>query len=130
MDQTPLVMDEIEAGKELIRRLHAYQPVKAAWWMRETEDAGRYLYVALEGLTADNTNAAYDEVLRIAKEVKDHYIDPFRVNLVSPDDPVARAVLEVYRRYPGRVPPRFNGSILGRVAADEAYVYPLPASTP
>jgi hypothetical protein len=130
MDQTPLVMDEIEAGKEFIRRMQAYQPVKAAWWMRETEDAGRYLHVALEGLTMDNIDAAYGEVLRIANEMKDHYIDPFRVKLVSPDDPAARAILDHYRRYPGRVPLRLNGSVLGKVAAAEVYIYPLPAPRP
>jgi hypothetical protein len=127
MDKTPLVMDEIEAGKEFIRRIHAYRPVKAAWWMRETEDAGRYLLVALDGLTVENGDQAYDEVLRITKEMKDHYIDPFDVKLVNPDDPAARAILDHYRRYPGRVPSSFNGSVLGRLSVVEVYVYPPPA---
>ena len=130
MDKTPLVMDEIEAGKEFIRRLHVYRPVKAAWWMRETEDAGRYLLVALDGLTVENADQAYDEVLRITKEMKDHHIDPFEVKLVSPDDPASRTVLDHYRRYPGRVPPPFNGSVLGRLPVVEVYVYPPPAPMP
>lgn len=123
-------MDEIEAGKEFIQRMHAYQPVKAAWWMRPTEDGERYLHVALDGLTVDNTDAAYREVLRIANEMPDHYIDPFRVMLVSPDEPVGRAILDIYRSYSGRkIPTRVNDPVLGG-AATEVYVYPPPAAKP
>jgi hypothetical protein len=130
MDKTPLVMDEIEAGKELIKRMDAYQPVKAAWWMRPAEDGERYLHVALDGLTVDNTDAAYREVLRIANEMPDHYIDPFRVKLVSTNDPAARAVLDIYRSYSGRkIPTRVNDSVLGGEVA-EVYLYPPPGSKP
>lgn len=127
MDQTPLVMDEIEAGKEFIRRMHAYRPVKAAWWMRPAEDAERYLYVVLDGLSIDNKDEAYREVLHVANAMSpDHYIDPFRVRLVSPNDPAGRAALDLYGRYPGRIPPRWNGSAFGAVDATEVYVYPPP----
>jgi hypothetical protein len=128
MDQAPLVMDEIDAGREFIERLHASWPVKAACWLRATEDGERYLYVALDGLTEANVDAAYGEVLRVARAMTDHYIDPFRVKVIRPDDPVARAMLDMYRRFPGRMPTRFNGSVFGRTAVVEVYVYPpLPA---
>jgi hypothetical protein len=60
--------------------------------------------------------------------MRDHYIDPFRVKVVSTHDPVAKAILDIYRRFPGRIPPRFNGPVLGGVAVAEVYIYPpLPA---
>jgi hypothetical protein len=129
MDQAPLVIDEIEAGKEFIKRLHAYRPVKAACWLRSAEAGPRYLYVALEGLTENTTDAAYGEVLRIAEEMKDdYYIDPFRVKLIRTSDPIAKAIVEIYRRFPGRTPPRSPGPVLGGVPVAEAYIYPpLPA---
>jgi hypothetical protein len=130
MDQTPLVSDEIDAGAEFIRRLHGYRPVKAAFWLRRAEEGERYLHVALDGLTEHNINDAYVEVLRITQAMKDHYIDPFRVNLVTLDDPVVRAVLDIYRRFPGRVPPRYHGPVLGDVAVAEVYIYPQPAAKP
>ena len=46
MDQAPLVMDEIEAGRGFIERFHASWPVQAACWLRPAEDGERYLYLA------------------------------------------------------------------------------------
>jgi hypothetical protein len=64
-------MDEIDAGTEFLKRLNAYRPVKAACWLRKSEDEERYLYVALDGLTVENSDSAYREVLRITAEMKD-----------------------------------------------------------
>lgn len=116
--------DGIDAGAEFLKRLNAYRPVVAACWLREDVSEERYLYAALDGLTVQNSGAAYDEVSRIADEMTEHYIDPFRVQLVSPDNRVAKAVLDVYRRYPARIPTRFDGQVFAGAAAVEAYVYP------
>ncbi len=124
MDKAPLVMDEIDAGEDFLKRLHQYRAVLAACWLRNAEDGERYLYVALDGLTERNTDLAYGEVLRIAGEMKDRYIDPFRVRLIGTTDPVARGVLEVYRRFPGRVPPRLDVTAFGGVPVGDLYVYP------
>jgi hypothetical protein len=124
MDTSPLVMEEIGAGAEFLKQLHAFQPVKAACWLREAEYEERYLYAALEELTDDNFDIAYGEVLRITGAMKDHYLDPFRVKLISTSDPVAKAVMDVYRRFPGRIPTRFNGRVFAGRAVAEVYVYP------
>jgi len=124
MDKAPLVMDEVEAGEDFLRRLDAHAPVVAACWLRNAEDGERYLYVALDGLTARNADAAYGEVRRIAAEMKDRYIDPFRVRLIGTNDPVARALLDVHRRFPGRVPPRPNVPAIGGVPVGDLYIYP------
>src|ERR1700680_3158497 len=104
MDKAPLVMDEIDAGEALVKRLNDYAPVIAACWLRSAEGGERYLYVALDGLTVANTDLAYGEVLRIAGAMKDRYLDPFRVKLIGPTHPIAKAVTEIYRRFPGRIP--------------------------
>jgi len=125
MDKAPLVIDEIDAGKEFIKRLHVFQPVRAACWLREAEDGEqRYLYVALDGLTATNSDVAYGKVSRITGEMKDHYIDPFRVKLIAVDDPIAKAVLDIYRRFPGRIPAKYDGSVFAAMAVAEVYIYP------
>jgi hypothetical protein len=135
MDPSPLVTDEIDAGAEFLQRLHASRPVTAACWLREADDEERYLYAAIDGLTVDNSGAAYVEVLRIANAMKDHYIDPFRVKLIGPDHPVAQAVRDVYLRYPGRIPTRFPGRVFAGGTAAEVYIYPpvggpAPADVP
>jgi hypothetical protein len=124
MDTSALVTDEIDAGAEFLKRLNTYQPVQAACWLRAAESEERYLYVALDGLTVANSDIAYREVLRIAGEMKDHYIDPFRVKLIDTEHPVAKAVMEIYRRYPGRIPTRFTGRVFAGMAVAEVYVYP------
>jgi hypothetical protein len=124
MDTSPLVMDEIDAGAEFLKQLHSYRPVKAACWLREAEDEERYLYVALDGLTSDNSDVVYGEVLRITGAIKDHYLDPFRVKLISTNDPVAKAIMDIYRRFPGRIQTRFNGRVFAERAVAEVYIYP------
>jgi hypothetical protein len=127
MDQAPLVIDEIEAGREFIKRLDASWPVKAACWLRAEEEL-RYLYVALEGLTDTNTDLAYRDVLRVTQEMKDHYIDPFRVKVIRLDDRVAKTLLDIYRRFPDRKPPPVNGTVFAGRTVAEMYLYPpLPA---
>lgn len=124
MNTSPLVRDEIEAGAEFLKGLNAYRSVKAACWLRKSEDEERYLYVALEGLTASNTDIAYVEVLRIAKGMADQYIDPFRVKLISPDHRIAKAILDIYRRYPGRTPTHYDGRVFAGMSVAEVYIYP------
>lgn len=95
----------------------------------DAEEGERYLYVAIDGLNESDVDDAYVEVLRITQEMKDQYIDPFRVKVVSTNDPVAKAIMDIYRRFLGRIPYSFHGPVLGGVAvADVVYVYPeLPA---
>lgn len=124
MDTGTLVMEDIDAGLEFLKRLHVYQPVKAACWLRVTEDEERYLYASLEGLTDDNSDIAYGEVLRITGAMKDQYLDPFRVKLIRTSDPVAKAIMEIYQRFPGRAPTRFDGRVFAERAVAEVYLYP------
>ena len=113
-----------------LEQLNSYRPVRASCWLREDEDVERYLHVALEGRTTENSGLAYSEVLRIARALKGHYIDPYRVKLIGTDHPVAKALLELYRRYPGRIPSRLDGRIFAGTAVAELYVYPQPAGKP
>jgi hypothetical protein len=125
MDSSPLVIDEIDAGTEFLKRLNAYRPVKAACWLRKSEDEERYLYVALDGLTVENTGIAYSEILRITREMKGLFLDPFRVKLISPDHPIGQAILDVYRRYPGPISTSYNGRVFASMSVAEVYIYPV-----
>jgi hypothetical protein len=125
------VIDEIQAGADFVRRIQSYMPVKAAYWLRTDEEEGRYLYVALDGLTSENLGDAYDEVWRISRDSKQHYINPLDIKLVPADDRVARAVQDFYRHFPGRIPPpRFNERSVGGMPVVEMYIYPPLAEGP
>ena len=59
MDQGQLVSEEIDAGAELVRRLDQYVPVKAAFWVKDSEEGQWYLYIASDQITDTNLGAAY-----------------------------------------------------------------------
>ena len=56
-------------------------------------------------------------------------LDAFQVKLIQSDDPLARDVLEVQRRYPGTGAINYNGRYLGGMSIEGAYLYPLPSSS-
>ncbi len=124
MDPMPLVTDEIEAGAEFLRRLDALRPVTTACWLREDDESESYLNVSLEGLTEGTVKSSYDLVRRAVNDMKERYFDPFRVRLITPDDPVAKSVADIYRRYPGRTPSRWDAGGFGGLPATELYIYP------
>ena len=131
MGSSPLVIDEIEAGKAFIRRLNEYVPVKAAGWVKTSEDGERSLCVALEGLAGDDLRVGYNNVRLAVEGMKDHYINPFIIRVLPTSDRFAKAVMELYRRYSGPMPTTFSSSELGGDPIVDAYIYPpLPAKTP
>ncbi len=124
MDSGTLVIDDIEAGKEFLKRLNSYRRVEGACWLRGEENETRYLHVALKGLTSENSREAYSEVSRITREIEDYYIDSMRVKLITDDDSVAKDLQETYRQYGIRkVPTNREGMGFGGTSAAELYIY-------
>src|SRR5689334_8177045 len=113
MDQGPLVNEEIDAGAELIRQFDKYEPVKAAFWLKESDDDYRFLYLASERVDGNNIDVAYGEVLRLTSQIHSPYLNPFRVKLINAEDPFAKAAVEIYRRFPSRAATRFGRNNFG-----------------
>jgi hypothetical protein len=132
MDRGPLVIDEIDAGAELAREFDKYEPVKVAFWLKASDEVHRYLYIASERIGDSNSDLAYGEVLRLANKMQSLYLDPFRVKVISAEDPLAKAAVEINKRFPGRMATRFGGESFGGISVDDVYIYPspLPASVP
>jgi hypothetical protein len=130
MDQRPLVNEETVAGEELVRRLDKFTPVQAAFWIKESEEGPWYLYIASDQIDDGNLRAAYGEVLRLAGEMANPDLDPFQVKLISTSDPLAQAVLNIHRRYPGRMATRFGGKNFGGMSVEGGYIYPASVTTP
>jgi hypothetical protein len=128
MDQEPLVTEQIEAARKFIEEFDKYRPVQAAFWLKATEDSGWYLYVASEQITDENFDVAYGDARRASRNVQDPNFDLFRVNVIGMDDPLAKAALEIYRQYSGRVPARVRPGQFGPLGAEGVYLYPPPAT--
>jgi hypothetical protein len=124
MGQEPLVSEEIKAGAEFIRQMDASTPVKAAFWVKESEAGPWYLYLASDQIGDQTLDAAYGEVLRLAGQMASPYLDPFQVKLISTSDPLAQAALDIHRRYPGIMATRFGSKNFGGMGVEGVYLYP------
>ena len=127
MDQSPLVTEQINAGAKFLAELEKRIPVTAAFRLRANEEDSSYLYVASDEFNDEKLDVGYGEVLRIAAEMRDPNFAPFRVKLIRLGDPLAKAALDVLRRYPGRTPTRILQAYFGGVGVDEVYIYPTLA---
>jgi hypothetical protein len=128
MDHGPLVMDEINAGAELVREFDRYEPVKVAFWLKASDEVHRYLYIASDRISDANSDQAYGEVLRLANHMQSLYLNPFRVKVISAEDPLAKAAVAINKRFPGRMATRFEGESFGGISVDDVYIYPSPLS--
>ncbi len=128
MDQGPLVMEEIDAGAELVREFDRYRPVKAAFWLKISDENQRYLYISSDQIDDTNFDIAYGEVLRLTGTIRSPYLDPFRVKVIGGDDPLTLAAVQVNRLFPGPMASRFGSKLFGGVFVDDGYIYQLPLS--
>ncbi len=128
MDHGPLVEKEADAGAELVRELDKVYPVKAAFWLKASDEEQRHLYIASESIDGATIVAAYREVLRLAKTLKSDGLDPFRVKLIGAQNPLAEAAMEINNRFPGTMATRLGGTTFGGISVDDVYIYP-PALT-
>lgn len=130
MDQGSLVVDPIDAGARFLAEFQKYMPIQAAFWLKENDGGEWSLYVASDQITDDNFDIAYGEVLRLAKVLRDPRFDPFQVKLISADDPLAKAALDIHQRYPGRIATRFHSIVFGGLLVEEVYIYPSAILVP
>lgn len=126
MDNGPLVKEEIDAGRELIRKLNQQRPVKAAFWLKASDKPYRYLYLAAERTDAHPDDLTYREVSRVEDELQSLELDPFRTKVIGADHPLARAAVEVADQYPASTGRRQGEGPFGNLFADDSYIYPLP----
>lgn len=130
MDNGPLVNEEVDEGAALARRFSDYAPLKAAFWLKESDEDQRYLYLASDAITHDNLDLAYGEAMQLAYDLKLKYLDPFRIKLIGGDDPRALAALTVSQRFRDRIPTRLGGTRFGGLTVDDAYIYPKNIAEP
>jgi hypothetical protein len=129
MDQSALVTEQVEAGAKFLDEFQKSYPVQAAFWLYGGEDGRWRLYIASEKITDDNFDTAYGKAARVARKIDDPWLDPFVVKLIRTDDRLAKAAVEVQRRYPRSGPAHFPGRLFGP-GVEPVCLYPQPAATP
>ncbi len=124
MDTNPPVIEETDAGADLIQRFHNYMPVEAAFWLNPSEEGRWALYIVSPNIDVAQIDLGFAEILRLVQEMRTPYIDPFQVRLIGTNDPLARAAFEINQKYPGPMPTRFRGKNFGGTQVEEVYIYP------
>jgi hypothetical protein len=126
MDQGPLVTEQMDAGAKLASEFDKRTPLQAAFWLKESGDGQWFLYLTSDQINDSNFDLAYAEVVRLLGRGPHMWLDLFQVKVTGTDDPVAKAVLAIQQKYPGRLATRLRNRLLGSVSVDEVYIYPIP----
>ena len=125
MGQELLVNEQIDAAADFLRDFDEFAGVTAAFWVNPAESDDWYLYVASDEINGGNLAAAYGEVGRILGAMSPRSLDPFRIKLVNASDPIALEAVKIRDRFPAKaIPTRYNGSSIGGMSINGAYIYP------
>ena len=126
MDQTILVNEQIAEGKQLLDRLReAGFPVTAAGWIWESERSQWYLYVVSPIVEDEGRGIAYRRIHAVVRQMPQGFsIEPLDVMAVGLHQPLGEAMLDLYRRQPGRSSYRLGNTRFGDVEIEGAYIYP------
>jgi hypothetical protein len=131
VDQGTLVDSQLQAVPNLLAHLAANGvPVLAASWTKESDEGWWYLYVVTPLVRKDGaTMPAYRRIRAAFQALPEpSVIDPFRIKAVGPSEPTGQALLDFVQSHADRPPSRYDGSRLGDVSVDAAYVYAPPAA--
>ena len=124
MDQATLVDHQIDDVTKLVDRLRRDNfDVKAAFWLYTSEADQWFLYLVSDAVDQKGITEAYKAVYKAMERLTNLSIDPFEVKLVSPGDPVAKAVIDFLSKQHARVATRVRGTNIGNIYIENAYIY-------
>ncbi len=130
MDTAPLVEEEIEDGRKLIKQLVCDGfDVTVAFWVRfQSEEDGLGFYIGSKTVDKEGLQAAYRAVHKALHRIPAPCSSWMSVSavaelkLVGVEDSLAKDVLAFRDLFPGRN--RFRRPGIGRYGIEELYIYP------
>jgi hypothetical protein len=123
VDQSTLVEAEIEDGRRFVERFAADgNAVQAAFWVKTAEEGIWFLYMATEFIDRVGPAAAYRSVHASLQKLGKSALSSSQIKLVSPSNPIAKDVLAMMARNPGRL--ATGGTTLGSMAVEQTIIYP------
>ena len=127
MDQATLVDHQIEDGAKLINQLGRDNfDVKAAYWLYTSQSEQWFLYLVSDVVNREGITEAYKRVYKAMRTLTNLWIERFDVKVVSPDDPVAKAIIDSLSKQHGLfalMTTWVRGSKVGDVHIENAYIY-------
>ena len=134
MDSDTLVENLIDDGQKLVEELpqRGFE-VTAAFWLKASEDGKWDFYIVSPAVDAEGILQAYRRLHSVVYAMpRPFWIDPLKIKLIGPSNPIARDVMAIYGRARGPLvsPIQWGGNQLGNLSIEGAYLYPVPATTP
>ncbi len=128
MDQGTLVEEKIDDGRRFVERFAADgNLVHAAFWVKTAEEGIWFLYAATELFDRDGPAAAYRAVHASLRKLGNSSVSSSEIKVVSPNNPIAKDVLALMGRHPGRV--ATGSRTLGSIAVEQTIIYPSRSFT-
>jgi hypothetical protein len=120
-----MVTHQFDDAPKLIAELkNDHFDVKAAFWLFRNESDEWYLQIVSDDVDTKGLREAYLELSKARRKLVDLSIGPLDVKLMSPSEPLARAVLDFLAKTSARIPTRVRGANLEGVYIEDAYIYP------
>ena len=131
MVKTTLVGADIEHGGELLSRIEERDKtsrqgfrIQAAFWLRENESLAWTLVIASPLIDEIGPLRAYRAVQTVVRPMKLEDFTLEDVSVVSPGDPLVRAIRKV-RFLPGSTGMKLGPGTIGREFVEGVYIYRL-----
>jgi hypothetical protein len=126
MDTYTLVENRIDDGRKLINRLTQKGfPLAAVAWVETSEEGTWFLYIASHAVDQKGAAEAYREVYGVLRDFPSTSISVSDIKLVSTNHPIAKDIFEIRQCFAGDHPTVSRRRLLGSIAVEEVYVYPL-----
>lgn len=125
MDQTALVITQLQAGEKFLSRFEKCCPSPVAFWLRRGEESTWHLYVSAPEITEDFDKKAGRDAHRIIQELRDPELERSGARILGWNHPAVQAALDFQNRYILTGPARFRGPVFGGIRVeDDVWIYP------
>ncbi len=134
MDSDALVESRIDDWQKFVEFLvqEGFE-VTASVWFKATLDERWYHYLISPAVDSGGLTNAYRKLHPVIWSVpRPIWLDPLKVRLLGPSDPIAQDAISALSR-PGvrfAAPTRWHGGQLGNTSIEEAYIFPVPTTAP
>ena len=125
MDTISLVENQITDGEQLLDRLTDDGVViRAAYWVKPSEEDRWYLYIATPLVDQTGSATAYRKAFQVYRTLENPWITDSDIKLVGESHPTTKEVCDLLARHPGRTATRSRRPFLGGMPIEEVYIYP------
>ncbi len=113
----------IDDGRRLVERFAADgNQVLAAFWAKSAEEEHWFLYVVAEIYAREGPAVAYRAVEESLRKLGTTAVSGSEIKLIGPNNPIAKDVLAIMARRPGRL--ATGSTTLGSLDVEQAIIYP------